>query len=348
MAGLSGLWVTGIAAFDSANITRNQTSYGEGKRYRGLCTPRYIGLNNIVFWQKGVSSPDTIWCAIEDKYTSVIEMLSQTKDALGGRMFYFGGANNNQNHADSGIIEDTYMSAAATTTNYATADTLQLTLSGSASTTRASLWRPILGGRIPMPARPVWSEFEAKYKFNPDSGTSSTVQVRFYPCWRPARVGQITNVNYRTTPSTTAWTTTQARSTVGTAIFSTTAGNPDYSSTGYLSTTPYVQGTTHTNNTAGYNSGSTMILPLNSNLAFWSRTMTGELADSIGWIKLAKATAGASVITTFYSVNHATTSNRPIFRIVVVHAEHKWIYSAWIKPNALMRYRSKATLYTPL
>lgn len=335
------------AGFDSNNIVRNTSSYGEGKRYRGLCAPRYIGQNSIIFWQKGVSTPDSIWCAINEKETYVIEELSQNKQALGGRWLYFGGVNNNTASPDSGILEDTHMSGLNTTTNYATNDSLQLTLSGSGTTTRATLWRPLLKGRVPMPARPVWSEWEGKYIFNPDSATGSTVQVRFYPCWRPARLTQITNVNYRTIPSTTAWTSSQARSTSGTAVFSTTGTNPDFSSTGFLSTTPYTQGTTHNNNTAGYNSGSTLILPLNSNLSFWARTMSGELADSIGWIKVAKGTAGATGTTAFYSVNHATTANRPIFRILVVHAEHKWAYSKWMK-NARTRYRSKATLYTPL
>lgn len=331
----------GTAMFDSVNLTRNQTSYGEGKRYMNMCVPRYIYENAMVFWQKGISSPDTIYASIDNKLTFVIEGLSQVNNALGSDWVYFGGANNNEVHPDSGILEDTYMSGAATSTNYATSDSLQLTLSGTQTTTRATLVRPLLFRKVPLPARVVWAEFAMKCITNPDS-LASNVTIRWFGCFHPARIGEVTNVNYRTSPSTNAWNSSQARGTSGAngPVFGVGTTYPDIS---------LVYMNTATGNTLNIGVGGVLTASLNGNQNFWVKLLNkATIDDSIGWIKIGKQTAGSNGTTSFWSTNTATTGDRPVMRMLFVYAEHRFRTSYYLRPNARARLLSKATLYTPL
>ncbi|MDP2815654.1 MAG: hypothetical protein Q8O19_03130 [Rectinemataceae bacterium] len=269
-------WVTGVAAFDSLNLTRNNISFGEGVRYRGLCASRYISLNAMVFWQKGISTPDSIWCSYEDKITIVTEQLRQIPTDAFSTKYIFRGASQ---------IEDAWTDAGSIARNYGGTDSSSI--GNGTSARNAGFIRPLVAGAIPFPSHVVSCSLHVRIKQGTQGGAAYNVKV--HRIWKPPLEGTQLGADPGANPGVTniAWdaandVANKKWSNPGASNFTLTQGYnndtlwADFSST--LMNTPWT-------NWTNVNPNTVREVDLPFAVDHWHKAIRGD-ADALGWVKI--------------------------------------------------------------
>ena len=349
----TGIWGGQVGEFVGNDIIANTLTYGEGRRFRGLCSPRYISNNMMVFWQKGVSSPDSIYVSFGDAITLIGgEPLTQLMLGVGIDTFSFRDSNVAGGFPE---VEDYYINGTNATFNYGSTGTFvtQNVGSGGSANNPAAFIRPNIVMKIPFPCRITNVTCSLTVQANPT--TASSINIRALRVWKQSYEG---NEDAAAPPggangdSGSTWNNSRLGLTWGAAgCKNNAAANAVYSA---LSTSTYqdsytggfLNASSPIMNTLGVAAETRVGSPwIGASNDHWHRWLKGEIY-SIGWAKVIMQTSATTTLT-FYSSEAATASKRPHFIVSATFAEGRNLSDQWFK-NARSRLKSKATLYTPL
>lgn len=290
-------------------------TFGEGLRYRNLCAPRYIGKNAVVFWQKGVSTPDTIYASIADKFLvdeeSPIQQLAQNDTTFSSK-FTFQGTTE---------VEDMYgdTTTASMGFNYGSNTILKMEniVSTGSKGQFAPLIRPVFTAKASLqnvlPCKIVYCSLEVWTETAP--GVSKTIAIQAVA--KNPKEGTLNGSDPGATDGSTQlhWNANgdlasrkwrvPGGGVQGATVYSADSASPDVFTT-FL----------HTSTFASWNAdaaGTRKAKALNTaiSLDHFNRALRGETNNG-GWIK-ATLNSAAATVPSLRSSEHATSTNGPKF-----------------------------------